>query len=171
MVNPFELAAQKMAELGFFNFVIPFFITLAVFYGLLKKANFFSVGINAVIAFSVSFFIWGFWITTSVDIGGPLSKFFTQISLIILLGLFALVGASLFYPDFNKALEDAFRGGAFVWIVLTIFILIFFITSGLGNVLGVGGLLGSSAGVMVLVLFFLFLGVLIASLVGAGGGQ
>jgi len=169
MANPFELIAQRLSELGFFNFLIPFLITLAVFYGLLKKANLFSIGVNAVIAISISFLIWGFWVTTSIDIGGPLAKFFTQASVIILVFLFAIVGASMFYPDFNKALEEIFRGGVMFWILFAIFAIIFLITSGLGsNILGLGGLFGSSAGIMVVVLFFLFLGIVIASIVGGG---
>ncbi len=172
MVSPFEIAAQKIGELGFFNFVIPFFITLAVFYGLLKRSNLFSTGINALLSISVSFFIWGYLVTTSgAELGVPFSKFFTQTTVIILVFLFSLVGASMFYPDFNEALKKAFPGGQFVWLFFGILIVIFFVTSGLGNVTGIQNLIGSQAGVMVLVLFLLFIGVLIATLAGGGGGE
>lgn len=175
MVGPFEVAARQIAELGFFNFVVPFLITGAVFYGLLRKAGVFSTAVDAVISLSVSFFIWGYLVTTAgAELGAPLSKFITQVSVIIIMFLFVLLGAALFYPDLNEVLKRLMPSGQWIWIFLGVFIVFFFITSGLGNVLGFGQIFaGSPAGVIVLILLFLFLGVLIASLIGGeypGGG-
>ncbi len=166
MVSPFEAAAQKIAELGFFNFVVPFLITGAVFYGLLKKSGFFSFGVNATLSISVSFLIWGFLVASpGVELGTAFSKFFTQISVIILLFLFSIVGASMFFPDFNEALKAAFPGGSFMWVFFAIFLIIFFVSSGLGDISGLPLFFGGPGGIMILILFLLFIGVLIATLV------
>lgn len=170
MVSPFEIITQKIAELGVFDFLLPFLITAAVFYGLLRKSNLFSTAINATLSLSISLFIWGYLITAgSVALGAPLSKFFTQTTVVILLFLFTIVASAMFYPDFNTALKKAFPEGQFVWVMFGILIIIFFVTSGLGSVTGITALFGSPTGVVVLILFLLFIGVLIATLAGGGG--
>ena len=170
MVSPFEMAAQKISELGFFNFVLPFFITGAVFYGLLRRSNLFSTGINVTISLSISLFLWGYLVTTSaLEIGTPMAKFFTQITMVILLFLFAIVASSLFIPELNESLKSAFPGGTFIWVMVIIFAIIFFVTSGLGNLTGIPQALHGPAGSIVLIMFFLFIGTLIAVFVGRGG--
>jgi len=169
MSNPFKLAGEWLSELGFFDFVIPMLITAAVVYALLRKAKVFgegAVAIHAVIALSCSFLIWGFAASLpTTRLGLPLSKFITQTFLIVLIFLFGLVGASIAYPDFGKALEHSFgKSSTMIWVFIAGAIIIFFFTSGLGDILNLQNtLLRGNSGMFVLILLFLFIGIALAA--------
>jgi len=54
MVAPFQIIAERLGEMGFYNFFVPWIITAAVIWGLLKKSNMFeSSGLNAVLSLYV----------------------------------------------------------------------------------------------------------------------
>lgn len=173
MVNPFELVAQRLAELGFFDFLLPWMITSAIFYGALRKTKILgeSVGIIATLSLAFSFLIWGYLISVpSVSLGVPLSKFITQFSVLAIVFLVSLLGASLFYPDFSATLEKTFPGGTMILVAISVVLILFFTTSGLGGIIGLQQtLFRGSAGTLLLVFFFIFIGVLIASLLSGGG--
>ncbi len=132
MVNPFQIVAQKLGELGFYDFLLPWLITSAIIWGLLQKSKVFgenSIVINSVLSLSISFFVWGFLLSTGLNLVGPLSRFFTWISIMIVVFALALVASSLFYPKFTETLTQTFTGNTWV-IVFLVVALILFILSG-----------------------------------------
>ena len=176
MVNPFELIAEKLQELGIIGFFLPWIITAAIFWGLLRKSKIFESSIvNAIISLSASFFVLSFLYTGSTfDLGTALATFITQATVIIIVFLFALVGASMFYPKFDEVLSEKFKG-TMIWIFIGLFMGALFFTSGLYVVLnglptmGVGG----DVSTLIMILVVLIVGMLI--LVGVsrsmGGGE
>ncbi len=164
MVNPFQLIGQKLVEIGVYDFLFPWIITSAIFYALLRKTKIFgeeAVAVNAILSLVFSFFIWGYAISLPVmSLGLPLSKFITHFFIISLVFLFAFIGASLAYPDFSEALGRAFgKSNTIIYIFIALMVVIFFFTSGLGEILNLQGtLLKGNAGVLILVLLFIFLG-------------
>ncbi len=169
MVSPFLEIVQKLHELGFFNFVLPWFIVAAVFYGLLRKSKILGEGIavNGVVALTIAFFIWGYFIISSpTDLAIPLSRFFTQFSIILIGFLLAFLGASLAYPDLTSSLKDIVTGSAFFWVILVIAAVMIFLTSGLVNVLGLDVLGKSKAGVILIIFLLTFILLLVAVMTG-----
>ncbi len=136
MPDLFRPIAEKLIELGFLGFFLPWLITAAIFWGLLRKSKLFdSIIINAILALSASFFLWGYLIgPTAIEIGGPLSIFMAQVSVLILVIVFGLVGASMFYPDLSKTLGETFKSRSAMYIMIALFFGLFF-TSGLYRIL------------------------------------
>jgi len=135
MPDIFRPIAEKLIDLGILGFLLPWMITAAIFYALLKKSNLFdSMLINAILSLSVSFFLWGFLVGgTAVDIGAPLASFMAQGSILIIIIIFGLIASSSFYPDLNKTLEETFKTRSAMYIMIAVFCLLFF-TSGLYRV-------------------------------------
>jgi hypothetical protein len=131
MTNVFEIIAQKLIDLGVYDFLFPFIITSAIFYGLLKKTKILgeSVTINGVLALSIAFLIFGFPKLIGVTLASPFSRFFTGVTVWILIIGTGVLLAGFFYPDLLKFLAEAFtrRTALIVMIVIGISL---FITSG-----------------------------------------
>lgn len=96
MPDVFRNVILKLNELGAFNFLFPFMLTSAIFYGLLRKSKLFgsdsdrNVALNGVIALSAAFMVWAFPVINGVDIQAQLSTFFMQgmiVMLILMVGL------------------------------------------------------------------------------------
>lgn len=143
MATPFETAILKMRELGLFQFMFPFMLTSAIFYGLLRKAQIFgepekNVAVNAVVALIAAFMVWASPIIAGIDIEVQLITFFVHgLSAIVVIMLGLLVAGMFFPPNLPEVLDKKFEKGGF-WIALLIFgILIgagILIPSGLINV-------------------------------------
>jgi len=126
MVTPFETAILKMKEFGMFQFLFPFMLSAAIFYGLLRKSQIFgdpnkNVAINAVVALVAAFMVWSYPILAGVDVETQLANFFTQgmsATLVILLGL--LICSMFFEPDLAKQLSTFFPKGSKIWSVILI---------------------------------------------------
>ena len=170
MVSPFQLIAEKLATLGFYSFFLPWLITAAVIWGLLKKSGFFGSFVNAVIALSVSFFIWGYLVTAyATPLAAPLSAFILQGSVIILVFLFALIGASMFYPKFPETLGEKTK--SMIWVFIGIFVGGLFFTSGLYRVLSFGPPATGIAGdvtTLTIILVALIVGILVLTFIQGG---
>jgi len=168
MVNPFQIIAQRLLDLGAFGFFLPWVITAAVFWGLLKKSGIFDTAINAILSISLSFFIWGFLITASnADIGAPLSAFITQGFVIMIVFVFSLVAASMFYPKLGDVLTETIKNKSIIWMFLGLFIILFF-TSGLFKVMFVGPFPSGIQGdvmTMTIILVALVIGILVLTVV------
>src|SRR5437867_7967016 len=110
MATPFEIVAQKMVELGFFNFIFPFIITSAIFYALLRRAQVVgeSPTVNAVVSISIAFLIFGFPVIAGINLTTPLSTFFTQATIWLLILFVGAMLASIFYPNFSEMLIKQF---------------------------------------------------------------
>jgi len=163
MQSPFQLVIEKLASLGVFSFLLPWILTAAVFWGLLKKSGMFGPFVNAVIALTTSFFIWGYFTTSyAIEIGTPLSTFIIQGSVIILVFLFGLIAASMFYPKFPEILAEK-KSSNMIWVFLGIFVGGLFFTSGLYRILSAGPATGIQSDVITLttILVALIIGILI----------
>lgn len=76
-------------EIGFFTFFLPFMLTSAIMYGLLRKSKIFgeakeNVAINATIAVSTAFLVSAAPIIVGIDISKHLAAFITYIIFVIL---------------------------------------------------------------------------------------
>ena len=141
MADPFSRSVLKLRELGFFQFVFPFMLTSAIFYGLLRKSKIFgepekNVAVNAVVALVAAFMVWSYPVITGVNIESQLATFFMQgmsATLTMLVGL--LITSMFLGEDVAKQLDKL--GGKFTGGVLILGILVgasIIFSSGLVNV-------------------------------------
>jgi hypothetical protein len=148
MTTPFETAVRSLKDLGFFQFLLPFLLSAAIFYGLLRKTQLFgpaekNVAVNATIAIVASFFVWSMPILLGINIETQLAAFFVQgmgVTLVLMLSL--LIGGMFLPPDLPKVINEKFKSGAFVGIVILggiILGIILLVSSGLFNVFAPSG--------------------------------
>lgn len=140
----FEIAIQKLQELGFFKFLLPFILTAAIIYGGLRRAQLFgdpdkNIAVNGIIAFVISLFVWAAPVILGIDIEAKLTSFFIQGFSVTLIALIALVLAGfVFPPDLAKSLGDRIKAGAFWGGVIIFFLIVggvILVSSGLATVL------------------------------------
>lgn len=130
MANPFETVILKMKDLGMFQFMFPFLLSAAIFYGLIRKSKVFgepekNVAINAVVSLVAAFMVWSYPILAGVDIETQLASFFMQgmsATLVILIGL--LISSMFMPPDLPAELSKIFKTGKFGSVILIAGILI-----------------------------------------------
>jgi hypothetical protein len=117
--NIFSDMIESLRSSGVFDILI-FIFFFVVFYAIFMKSKIFgsSVGINGVIALVIAFLISIYSSFTGFGLIEPLSRFFTQASVILLLFIVALVVASIFYPDFPKMLMETFKGPTILYILI-----------------------------------------------------
>jgi len=174
MVNPFQLITERLADLGIFSFFLPWVITTAVMWGLLKRSKMFDPSINAILSIVVSFFIWGYLAQAAFEIGTHLAAFITQGFVLMLVFVFGLVGASMFYPKFSETLTEVFKSSMMIWVFLGLFVGVLFFTSGLHEVLFYGSAdtgIQSDVQNMIIMLVALIIGILILVGVQRGAGE
>ncbi len=138
MANFFELVVQKLSELGFYDFFFPFVLSSVLFYALLRRSKLFGEMregqiLAAIVSLSVAFLIFGYPVLVGFTFGTELSAFFTQLSIIGLLFILALIFASMFYPDFPKMLTEKLASPNKVYLFIGIAFLLL-VTSGLVGV-------------------------------------
>ena len=185
MVTPFETAILKMKEFGMFQFLFPFMLSAAIFYGLLRKSQIFgdpnkNVAINAVVALVAAFMVWSYPILAGVDVETELANFFTQgmsATLVILLGL--LICSMFFQPNLPEQINKIFGAKTTFWsVILVAGILIgggILVSSGMINVFfpqatsGIGGIGGLSEDTILTIGVVLLLAVTIVVVVFVGG--
>jgi hypothetical protein len=174
MANPFQLITERLTDLGIFSFFLPWIITAAIMWGLLKRSKIFDPAINAILSIAVSFFVWGYLANTALEISEPLTAFITQGFILMLVFVFGLVGSSMFYPKFSETLTEVFKSSSMIWIFLGLFVGVLFFTSGLYTVLFAGyPTTGVQADVnaMIVMLAALIIGILILVGVQRGVGK
>lgn len=135
MANILEPVITKLLDLGFYDILL-FVVVAAIFYGFLRKSKLLgeSPVVNGVLALSVAFLVLGFKWITGMALTTPLSMFFTQATVVLLLFIFGFLAASMFYPDLMKWLPNVFKRRGMLTIMITLgFALL--ITSGLIAVL------------------------------------
>jgi hypothetical protein len=173
MSSPFQLIIQRMAELGVINFFIPWIITTTIFWALLNKSKIFeSPLVNAILAISVAFLVWSYLISpVAIGLGKYLSIFITQGLVIVIVFLFGLLAASMFYPKFGEFLTATFKSRTVVWVFIAIFAGGLFFTSGLYKLLIPGfPTTGKEADVTTLIVMLVVLIVGMLVLVGVKWG-
>jgi uncharacterized membrane protein YjfL (UPF0719 family) len=179
MANPFEAVIIRLNDLGFFQFLLPFTLTSAIFYGALRKSQLFgepekNVAINAVISLVASLLVWSAPVILGIDLQTSLATFFVQgvaATIVIMVGLM-IVG--MFAPqDLSKTLAEKL-GNKYLGVALLIGLLIglgLFISSGLINLIIPGGISGG-AGIgldqdtLILVAFAMLMVITIIVIVG-----
>ncbi|MCD6371231.1 MAG: hypothetical protein J7L39_00745 [Candidatus Aenigmarchaeota archaeon] len=143
-----ETVITNMRALGFFQFLLPFMLTSAIFYGLLRRSKIFgkpeeNVVVNAVISLAAAFLVWAYPILIGVNIETYLSQFFfagTVAMLVIMVGIMAF--GMFLEKGVGKLLEEKFKGGGLFGGLLFMGLLIgvaVFLSSGLLNVFIPGG--------------------------------
>jgi hypothetical protein len=139
--NIFAPIISKLVDVGFYDFLL-FLFSLAIFYALLKKSKILGESnmMNGLVAFVGAFLVFGYPILIGISLTVPLTAFFTQALVWIILIFFGLIVASLFYPDLPKMLADQFTKRTTLYEMIAIGISLL-ITSTLITVLwqGVGG--------------------------------
>jgi len=144
MVDIFTPVIQRLTELGFFKFMLPYILTSAVFYGLLRKSQVFgkpdeNVAVNAVVALIASFMVWASPVILGIDIQTQLAAFFTQGIVVTLVFMIALLITGMFLPPdltgyLSKNLFQGNKAGAAL-VIGIIFAFVIFATSGLWKVM------------------------------------
>ena len=181
MPDPFSSVILRLKDLGFFNFILPFLVSAAVFYGLLRKSQLFgpserNVAVNATVAMGISFFIWAFPILQGVNIEQQLSAFFAQ-SLVAMLVLMVgvMITGMLLPPNLPELLGKKFEAGG-AWSLLIIGGILVgitvLITSGLTSIFFPAGMFaGISQDVINIVVVLAFLLITMIVFVGWAGKE
>lgn len=121
MTNIFQLVAERLSELGFYNFLLPFILFTTVLYAVLRKTQILgeSPVIHGIISVAVGLFVFGTPVILGVTIAPSLTAFVIQGVIFILVLLFGFLIASFFYPNIVEKLPEIFKGGGpaawFVW--------------------------------------------------------
>jgi len=144
MASPIETVILNLQGSGFFEFFLPFMLSAAIFYGLLRKSKIFGVpkentAVNAVVALVAAFMVWAYPIIAGVSYTTHLATFFTQAMLAMLAVLVGLMMITMFVPagGLAEALKGIGLGKRFYSGLVIVFILIGFgilVSSGLVSV-------------------------------------
>jgi len=173
MATPFEIVVTNLQKIGAYQFLFPWLIASAVFYGLLRRSQVFgkpedNVAVNAVVATVAAFMVMAYPILQGVNIETQLSTFFFNSLVSILVVIVGLIIASMVFPNgLGEELSKKFKGGSLVaFLVFGILIALGVMTSsGLTNVFfptNVGQPGGISSDT------FLTIGVLAAMIISVG---
>lgn len=141
MIDMADIFAQmifNLRDLGFFNFFLPFVLTSAIFYGLIRKSRVFgdreeNLAVNGVVAVVAAMMVWGYPILAGIDIETELSRFFTHtlfVTLVFLVGI--LLTSFVLPPDLPKELKELLQGNVPLTLLIIgiIVALVLFVTSG-----------------------------------------
>jgi len=121
MENVFEIIIGKLIEVGFYDLLI-FIFALTIFYAILRKVKILGESpiVNAVLAFSIAFMVFGFPVIVGFSLTLPLVTFFTHSFVWILMFFFGFLIASFFYPDLPKFLAEKFTSRSMISIGIAI---------------------------------------------------
>ena len=170
MVNPFGPLLGNLNQLGFFQFLFPFLLILALSYGGLeyalggaKEKRILPKSAVALISMVISFFVLNY----SGGVGSSIGIFFSQIfgqgmvvavgilMILVLLGLFGLKPAN--FLDKTEAKKNSGMAQAAIAIVV---LLVFLFIVGAGQGLGLGGLRLDSQAWTIVIFLIIFVGVM-----------
>jgi hypothetical protein len=160
LADIFTTIILKLQEMGAFNFLFPFMLTTAIFYGLLRKSKIFMVekkefrtdkdgnkeeitvetgtSVNAVIALVAGFLVWAYPILMGVDIEQEFSRFFMQSMIVTLIFIVTLMIIGMILPpDVPSQIGDALQGKPVLAVLVIALVLgvVIFIMSGLLNLI------------------------------------
>jgi len=140
MVDIFTPVIERLIELGFFKFLLPYILMSAIIYGLLRKARVFgepdeNVAVNGVVAIVASLMVFAAPIVVGIDIETQLAAFFIQSAVVFVVLMIALLFTGMFLPpNLTQYLADnLFKGNKAGAILIFGIVLAFiiFATSGL----------------------------------------
>jgi len=127
MTTGLETVLMNLNRMGFFAF-LPFLLTAAVFYGLLRRSKLFgepekNVVVNAVVAIVAAFLVWAYPIISGMSIEEYqlfFSSFFLKGTIATLTVVIGLIIAGMFFPEqglpetLKKSLEGRFGIGLLI---------------------------------------------------------
>ena len=164
---------EKMIETGFIEIFL-FILFSALFYAALSKSGIFGENkiLLSVVAVSMSFLIFVFPVITGFKLIETSSRFFTQIFTIVLIFVFSIVIAGIFYPDIIGTLASSLKGPTLVWVLIPL-VLALVITSGFISVFwaGMRGAGGVSTDAIILVVGIIIFIVVLLIGVSIGRGK
>ena len=111
MVSPFEIVITRLDDIGAFQFLFPFMIAAALFYGLLRKSRIFgdpqeNVAVNAVLALVAAFMVSAYPILVGVNVKQQFATFFFNAVVAILTVASGLMIAGMFFEgDLSKQIS------------------------------------------------------------------
>ncbi len=181
MADLFTAVIEKLQQIGAFNFLFPYILTAAIFYGLLRKSQIFgkpdeNVAVNGIVAIVVALMVLAYPILSGVSIEGLLPPFFAQALVVTLVFMVALMIMGMFLPpDLPTVLANNLlqgnKMGAMLLVGIFFGFLILFL-SGLGNVLlGPNVVASLPADTMTLIAIILLIIVPILLITWGGGGK
>ena len=139
-MSALEDVILRLSEIGFFQFVLPFLLTSAIFYGLLRKSQIFgdpdkNIAINAVVSLTAGFMVWAYPIIAGVDVTETISTFFFQGAMAMVGVILGIMIAGMFLPkDLPSEISKHIKSSKGIGIIVAIGLIIAFvivITSGL----------------------------------------
>lgn len=126
MVDIFRIAVERLVEIGFYNFLLPFILFTTVLYAVLKKTGMLgeSPVIMGIVSVSAGLLIFGVPVILGSSIVQSLTAFLTQATIVILVLVVGFLVASFFYPNITEKLPEIFKppgpGGLIIWITVAI---------------------------------------------------
>jgi len=135
MVDISVLIVNKLLSIGFFNILI-FILALTTLYAVLKRIKILgeNPAINAIVAFSVAFFVFAFPVISGFNLLSPLSTYITQVLIIGLVFFGGVIIASIFYPDLINFLASSFKSRNILFGMIALSLALF-VTSGLISII------------------------------------
>ena len=143
MATPLEILLINLKNMGFFAF-LPFLLTAAILYGLLRRSKLFgeperNVVVNATVALVAAFLVWAYPIISGISIEEYqlfFSTFFLKGTVATIVVVIGLVIAGMFFPKgLGEILEERLKGRFGMGIVV------------LGLLIGVGVLIASGTSI------------------------
>lgn len=126
MVNVFQLAVERLVELGFYDFLLPFVLFTTVMYAVLHKTKMLgeSIIVQGIISVTAGLLVFGIPVILGLNITQALTAFVTQSVIIVIVLVFAFIAASFFYPNISEKLGEVFKppgpAGTWVWIMIAL---------------------------------------------------
>ncbi len=137
MANVFQLAVERLIELGFYNFLLPFILFTTLMYAVLKKTKVLgdSIIVHAIISLSAGLMIFGLPVIVGYNITESLTAFVSQVTIVILVLMMGFIVAGFFYKDIGEKIGEIFKApGPGAWVIWVVFA--FAIMFGLFSLLG-----------------------------------
>lgn len=173
----FQQVVQRLIDLGFYEFFLPFILVAAISYAVLRKTKVLgeSATINGIISMALAFFIFGLPVLSGVSLVKPLTSFFGSIWVVMLILVGGMLIASFFVPDLTSRLVETMKGGGMIWWMIVIALVIGIISGLFGFITRPIALIkGGPLKDLIIVFSFLFIAFIIIAIVAGtrgGGGK
>lgn len=148
MTDPFTITIQRLDELGFFSFILPFILSVTIIYGLLRKSKIFgdpkeNVTINATVAITISLMVMAAPVLAGINVKESLAKFSIYSIVMLVVILSSLFALSFIAPngDIGSLLMKEMGGNkrvkllSIVALLIGIFVIAVLFSSGIMSVL------------------------------------
>lgn len=130
-MDPISNLIMTLHNLGFYKFIIPFILTSAIFYGLLRKSKVFgdpkeNVAVNASVAVSAAFLVSSAPIIAGIDITQYLSGFLIYVMFVLIATIVIFFIPFIVSPSLKEFGKEMNRKNFLVvfFLILSIFIAI-----------------------------------------------